>query len=61
MQENNGWISELPNEVGMSHLGEAWDSHTQQAEVCNQLLWPSASTRKATMLSDPNLAETPVE
>ena len=56
MQENKGWISELPNEAGMSRLGEAWDSHTQQAEVRNQLLWPSASTRKAIMLFDPNLA-----
>ena len=58
MQANKGWISELLNEVGMSHLGEAWDSHTQQAEVRNQLLWPSASTRKSTMLSDPILART---
>ena len=53
--------NEIPNAVGMSHLREAWDTHTQQAEVCNQLLFPSASTRKATVLSDPNLAETPTE
>ena len=61
MQENKGWISELPNEAGMCRLGEAWDSHTQQAEVRNQLLWPSASMRKATVLYDPNLAGTPTE
>ena len=61
MQANKGWISELPNEVGMSHLGEAWDSHPQQAKVRNQLLWPSASTRKATVLSNPNLAGTHAE
>ena len=61
MQEIKGRISELPNEAGMSHLGEAWDSHTQQAEVRNQLLWPLASMRKETMLSDPNLAGTPTE
>ena len=61
MQEIKGRITELPNEAGMSLLGEAWDSHTQQAEVRNQLLWPSASTRKATVLSNPNLAGTPAE
>ena len=61
MQANKGWINELPNEAGMSHLGEAWDSHTQQAEVRNQLLWSSASMRKETVLSDPNLARTPTE
>ena len=61
MQANKGWISELPNEAGMSLLGEAWDSHTQQAEVHNQLLWPSTSTRKATVLSNPNMAGTPTE
>ena len=61
MQANKGWISELLNEAGMSHLGEAWDSHTQQVEVRNQLFWPSASTRKLTMLSDPNLAGTRTE
>ena len=36
-QENKGRICDLLNEAGMSHLGEVWDSHTQQAEVCNQL------------------------
>ena len=61
MQANKGWISELPNVAGMSRLGEAWDSHTQQAEVRNQLLWPSASTRIAIVLSDPNLAWTHAE
>ena len=53
MQANKGWISEILNEASMSRLGEAWDSHTQQAEVRNQLLWTSASTRKETVLSDP--------
>ena len=61
MQANKGWINELPNEVGMSFLGEAWDSDTQLTEVRNQLLWPWPSTRKATVLSDPNLDGTPVE
>ena len=61
MQANKGWINELPNEAGMSRLGEAWDSHTQQAEVRNQLLWPLASTWKATVMFDPNLAGTPAE
>ena len=61
MQAIKGRISELPNEAGMSFLGEAWDFHTQQAEVRNQLLWPSASMREATMLSDPNLARKPTK
>ena len=61
MQTNKGWVSELPNEAGMSHLGEAWDSHTQQVEARNQLLWPSASMHIEIVLSDPNLAGTPTE
>ena len=61
MQAIKGRISDLPNEAGMSRLGEAWDSHTQQVEVRNQLLWTSFSTHKATVQSDPNLAETPAE
>ena len=61
MQANKGWISELLNEVGMSHLGEAGDFHTQQAEVRSQLLCASASTRKATVMSNPNLTGTPAE
>ena len=36
-KKTKGRICELPNEVGMSHLGEALDSHTQQPEVHNQL------------------------
>ena len=36
-QANKGRICELPNEAGMCHLGEARDSHTQQAEVRNQV------------------------
>ena len=61
MKANKGWISELLNEAGMSHLGQALESHTQQAEVRNQLLWPSASTHKATVLSDLYLAKTLAE
>ena len=30
-KQTKGRISDLPNEVGMYHLGEAWDSHKQQA------------------------------
>ena len=61
MQAIKGKISELPNEAGMSLLGEAWDSQTQQVEVHNQLLWPSASTHKATVLSDLYLVGTSTE
>ena len=61
MKSIKGRISELPNEAGMSRLGEVGDSHTQQVEVRNQLLWPSTSTRKVTVLSDSNLAETLAE
>ena len=61
MQAIKGRISELPNEAGMSRLGEAWDSHTQQAEVRNQLFWPSSSMDKAPVLSDPKLSGTPKE
>ena len=61
MQEIKGRISDLPNEAGMSRLGEAWDSHTQQAEVRNQLLWSSASMFKMIVLSNPNMAGTPAK
>ena len=36
-QANKGRICKLPNEAGMSLLGEDSDSHTQQVEVRNQL------------------------
>ena len=37
LQANKDRICELLDEAGMSHLGEARDSHTQQVEVRNQL------------------------
>ena len=36
-QKKGTRINKILNVVGMSHLGEALDSHTLQVEVCNQL------------------------
>ena len=36
-KQTKGSICELPNVAIMPRLGEAWDPHTQQVEVRNQL------------------------